>query len=154
MDFSKFKDPKVLALGGGVIVGGIWYYRKQQAAAAAAGTTTDSTSSTDGSPTGSADTSGGTDGFGYGSATGGYPATTGDGTAPVGSIPGAGGAPGAATQGPPVTIAPRTIKVSKGETQKEIIQAAGETYSQFISDNPSLAKKGSKVHTGQSVKVR
>lgn len=48
----------------------------------------------------------------------------------------------------------RTVAVSKGETQKELITAAGETYAQFLSDNPSLAKKGSKVTTGQKVVVR
>lgn len=48
----------------------------------------------------------------------------------------------------------RNLTVTKGETQKEIIAAAGETYAQFLSDNPSLAKKGSKVTTGQKVVVR
>lgn len=45
----------------------------------------------------------------------------------------------------------RTITVGKGETQKEIINAAGISYSDFTSLNPGLAKKGSQVHSGQKV---
>jgi hypothetical protein len=56
-----------------------------------------------------------------------------------------------------VTTAPspstRTITVAKGETQKMIDQAAGISYAELQALNPSLAKKGSKVHTGQKVIV-
>ena len=52
-----------------------------------------------------------------------------------------------------VASTPRYITVQKGETQKDIIQAAGIPYSQLTKLNPSLAAKGSKVKAGQQVRV-
>jgi hypothetical protein len=71
----------------------------------------------------------------------------------VTSTSGAGTGTGTTTVGS-TTPNTHTISVSKGETQKEIITAAGESYKTFIGDNPSLAAKGSKVTTGQKVVVR
>ena len=62
--------------------------------------------------------------------------------------------PGGGGTGSPVKANPtHTVTVSKGETQKEIINAAGVSYADFTKLNPSLAAKGSKVHTGQKVIV-
>lgn len=146
-----------VAVGGGAL--GLWYLHKKSSAAAS-GTSAAATDSgsVDTGPTGGAADAGYPYG-GFGASSGGsYTDTTG----------GAATAPGNYANLPPVTgnsagsTAPspstRTVSVQKGETQSELIQAAGETYADFLKDNPKYGTNGKsngvKVKAGDKVVLR
>lgn len=141
---------KIIMLGVGAGAIGLWYLHQKSNAAAATGTTaatdtsgTDSGSLDTGSWGGGADTTGG--GYGDGLPSGGYGAGQGNFS----------GLPPVTITSTPVATSKRTVTVGKGETQRELIEAAGIPYSEFLALNPQYGSNGKsngkKVTSGSKV---
>lgn len=141
-------DKKKLIIVGAVGLGGLYWWHKHQAAAASS-TDTSSTDTTTADPSQGDTTDYGTGGFGAG----GTGLNDGSGFGGYGQMPGAGAPVTGNSAGSTAPNPSRQVVVGKGETQKDIIQAAGISYADFLTLNPSLAPKGSKIHAGQKINL-